>query len=375
MLSSREPTGASNNNGGSGLQLCTVCSGQLICDADSGEEVCGSCGVVARDNSELSAERRALTLDEMGKRYRAGEPTSLMMYDMGLASLIDNKNIDANGKHIRASPEIERLRRLNRMAMSNSSKTKNLNKAMREIRRITEILGLGAPIAKRSAYIYRKALDRDLIRGRSITGIVAATIYIACKDTGTPRSIGEIQEVIGKSDRKNIAYYYKFLMRKMKIHLPLPVPSNSMSRIADRARLSERTVRKALEILSQVGDDALLSGKNPVSLAAAALYLAAVETGEYTTQLKIAIAAGVSTVTVRKRCIEIVGLVRQVNSQILVKSIQQGRDQPTEGRRKAGEQGPQVQGAEEGEEGEDGASEKKNIKHLFLASRGLLQQQ
>ncbi len=370
MLSSQEPTGtSSSDNNVSGLQLCTVCGGQLICDPDSGEEVCGSCGIVARDNLELAAERRAFTLEEIDKRYRTGEPASLMMYDMGLSSFIDNKNIDANGRQIQGYSEIERLRRLNKMAVSNSSKTKNLTKAMREIRRITEILGIGVPVAKRAAYIYRKALDRGLVRGRSITGIVAATIYIACKDTGTPRSISEIQEVIGKTDRRNIAYYYKFLIREMKIHVPLPSPSNSISRIADRARLSERTVRKALEILGQVGDNALLSGKNPVSLAAAALYLATMETGEYTTQLRIAIAADVSTVTVRKRCLEIIHIVKEINSQLLAKSIEKSQGLLTE---EVENQRPQRQ---EAAPMESGVSEAKNIKGLFLESRRQQQQQ
>jgi transcription initiation factor TFIIB len=297
--------------------LCSTCSGNIICDPDTGEEVCSNCGTVARDNIEVATERRAFTFEEMDKRYRTGEPASLMMYDMGLSSFIDSKNIDANGKQIQGYNEIDRLRRLNKITVSNNSKTKNLNKAMREIRRITEILGIGNPVAERAAYIYRKALDKGLIKGRSITGIVAATVYIACKDAGTPRSIDEIQEVIGNADRKNIAYYYKFLLREMKIRVPLPVPSNSISRIAGKARLSEKTARKALELLSAVVDNAMLSGKNPVSLAAAALYLATIETKEYTTQLRIAIAADVSTVTVRKRCLEIIQLVRNTNPGLL----------------------------------------------------------
>ena len=287
---------------------CAVCQGSLILDSDTGEEVCGSCGVVARDCMELASERRAFTFEEMDKRYRTGEPVSLMMHDMGLSSFMDRKNVDASGKHITGYTEIERLRRLNKITVSNNSKTKNLNKAMREIRRITEILGLGTPVAERSAYIYRKALERGLIRGRSITCIVGAAIYIACKDTGTPRSMAEVEEIIGGPDKRNISYYYKFLLREMKMHVPLPMPSNSISRIADKAKLSEKTVRKALDILGRVADNAMLSGKNPVSLAAASLYLATVETGEYTTQLRIAIAADVSTVTVRKRCLEIIQL-------------------------------------------------------------------
>lgn len=347
------------------LDLCVVCSGQLISDPDTGEEVCSNCGVVARENLELAAERRAFTLEEMDKRYRTGEPASLMMYDMGLSSFIDNKNIDANGKQIQGYTEIDRLRRLNKITVSNNSKTKNLNKAMREIRRITEILGIGTPVAERAAYIYRKALEKELIKGRSITGIVAATIYIACKDTGTPRSIHEIQEVIGNADRKNISYYYKFLLREMKIHVPLPMPSNSISRIADKARLSEKTVRKALEILALVGDNAMLSGKNPVSLAAASLYLATIETSEYTTQLRIAIAADVSTVTVRKRCLEMIQLVKAANSQLLPKSIEKSQELLAEEPKTAAAQ--QLPVAASSATAHQPPA--KNVKGLFLASR------
>lgn len=303
---------------------CSVCKGQLILDTDTGEEVCGSCGIVAREYLEQASERRAFSFEEMDRRYRTGEPVSLMMYDMGLSSFIDKKNVDASGKHIHDYTEIERLRRLNKITVSNNSKTKNLNKAMREIRRITEILGIGLPVAERSAYIYRKALDRGLIRGRSISCIVAAAVYIACKDSGTPRSMAELQEVVGGAEKRNLAYYYKFLLREMKLQVPLPVPSNSISRIADKAKLSERSVRRALEILGRAGDNALLSGKNPVSLAAAALYLAAVECNEYTTQLRIAIAADVSTVTVRKRCLELLELMRDSGTAMPISQIIQG---------------------------------------------------
>ncbi len=141
----------------------------------------------------------------------------------------------------------------------------------------------------------------------------------------------------------------------MKIHVPLPAPSNSISRIADKARLSERTVRKALEILAQVGDSALLSGKNPVSLAAASLYLATIETSEYTTQLRIAIAADVSTVTVRKRCLEIIQLVKEGNSQVLAMSIERTQEMMSEDQ-------PAQQHA-------PAADEVKNVKGLFIASR------
>ena len=114
---------------------------------------------------------------------------------------------------------------------------------------------------------------------------------------------------------------------------------------------------EALEILAQVGDSALLSGKNPVSLAAASLYLATIETSEYTTQLRIAIAADVSTVTVRKRCLEIIQLVKEGNSQLLTKSIEKSRELLSEDVKQVPQHVPEE------------AQSEKNVKGLFIASR------
>jgi hypothetical protein len=142
------------------------------------------------------------------------------------------------------------------------------------------------------------------------------------------------------------------------------VPSNSISRIADKAGLSEKTVRKALEILSIVGDSALLSGKNPVSLAAAALYLSTIETSEYTTQLRIAIAADVSTVTVRKRCLEIIQLVKEGSSHILPKSTEKSQEFLSVEEKEDKLAMPQQQAAASSVH-----HESRNVKGLFLASR------
>ncbi|MGI0088657.1 MAG: transcription initiation factor IIB [Nitrosotalea sp.] len=289
---------------------CTSCRGKIVLDSDRGEKICSSCGIVinttyfdetgCRDITSTSVENSSLV-----------EPTSLIMYDIGLPTLIDKKNVDVNGKQIESYTGMERLRRLNKFTISNDSKTRNLNKAIREIRRITQILGMSSLIAERSSYIYKKALNRKLIRGRSITGIVAATIYIACKDAGVLFPIDRIEALLENCNKKNVIHYYKLLLRQMKMNIGVPEPSKHVSRIAVRARLSGKTERRALEILLQIEGDPRLSGKKPISLAAAALYLAALQIGEHTTQLRIAIAGELTTTTIRKRYMEIAQIVKQ----------------------------------------------------------------
>jgi len=289
---------------------CASCNGVVISDIEKNENICSNCGVVARENYHTSYSG-SHAASELDRSQELQGQTSLMMYDISLPTLIDKKNVDASGKQIHRHVEMEKLRKLNKFTVSNNSKTRNLNKAMKEIRKITEILGLRMLIAERAFYIYRKALGKGLIKGRSIAGIAAAAIYIACKDAGIMFPIDKIGEHIENLDRKNIVHYYKFLLRQMKMSVASPNPYQIVSRIAERAGLGGKTQRKALEILNKIEGNPIVSGKKPVSLAAGSLYLAALKTREHTTQLRIAIASELSTITIRKRYLEIAKIIEK----------------------------------------------------------------
>lgn len=277
--------------------------GKLIFDLEKNEKICTNCGIV----TEYDFHHQGYDLEHSSN----SNPTSSMMYDISLSTVIDKKNVDASGKLIHGGFEMEKLRRLNKFTISNDAKIRNLNKAMADIRRITGILGFGNLIAERASYIYRKALNKDLIRGRSITGISVATIYIACKDLGVSFPIDKIDEYVENINKKTTVHYYKFLLRQMKMSVSIPEPSQNISKIAARAKLGGRTQRRALEILSKVADDPTVIGKKPISIAAAALYMAALETKEYTTQLRLAVAAELTTITIRKRYLEIVQILKE----------------------------------------------------------------
>lgn len=284
---------------------CMTCAGKLVFDIEKSERICSNCGIVTGSDAEYSQGYDT-------ERFSSNnEPTSSMMYDISLSTLIDKKNTDANGKQIYGSFEMEKLRRLNKFTISNDSKIRNLNKAITDIRRITGILGFGNLIAERASYIYRKALNKGLIRGRSITGIAVAAIYIACKDVGVSFPIDKISDHVENLNKKTTVHYYKFLLRQMKMSVGIPEPSQNVSKIAARAKLNGKTQRRAIEILAQLGNEPALIGKKPASLAAAALYMAALETKEHTTQLRLAVAAELTTITIRKRYLEIVRILKE----------------------------------------------------------------
>lgn len=295
-----------------------MCSGTLIFDVHTDERVCNGCGVVIPACDELLHNVTCTQEKNIDRQPIAESLANNMMYEISLPTVIGERNVDANGKHIRNS-SFDRMRRLDRITLANDNKIRNLSRAIREIRRITEILGLKTSVAERAAYIYRKAFGLGLIRGRSISGIAAASIYIACKEFETPHSIYDIEKIVDGLGKKNVLKYHKMLLKVMKINLGLPSPISHISKIAERTGLSGRIERRAVEILVKVSSNSLLAGKKPVSIAAAALYLASIQTKQ-TTQLRIAIATDLTTITIRKRCNEIMQILNEIKQEEIEKT-------------------------------------------------------
>jgi len=264
---------------------------------------CSKCGFVATDRVEQEGpEWRAFSKEEGDNRTRTGTPTSLAMHDMGLATIINPQNKDATGKPLTASMKstIERLRTWDNRSQVHEPVDRNFRQAFSELDRLKTKLALSDAVIEKTAYIYRKALDKGLVRGRSIPGLIAASLYAACRNTETPRTLTDVANGINIK-KKDIARCYRLLLRELELKMPVVNPIRCISRISSIAELSEKTKRKAVEILDQATKIELSAGKDPMGLAAAALYLSCVINGENKTQKDIAVAAGVTEVTIRNR--------------------------------------------------------------------------
>ena len=272
-------------------------------DANTGELTCSNCGFVVTERSiDHGPEWRSFG-DEKGEdRARAGAPTSITYRDMGLSTMIGRTNRDASGRAF-DSPmrnSIDRLRRWDNRSPAFGNQEKNLGIALRELEKMADKLGVSQAVRERAAYIYRKALDRGLLRGRSIIGISAASLYAAMRDTETPRTLKDIAAA-ENLDKKSVARDYRILVREMDLTMPVADAARNVNRIASSVGLSERVARKAIEIVRITEEKEISAGKSPMGLAAASLYLAGVIEGEIKTQKEIAEAAGVTEVTVRNR--------------------------------------------------------------------------
>jgi transcription initiation factor TFIIB len=283
---------------------CPECgSVNLIHDYDTGETVCGGCGLVLYGQMmDKGPEWRAFTQEEKASRSRVGMPTSYSVHDKGLSTAIGQIDRDAFGRKLPLSTRLLmwRLRKWQIRSRAHSSVDRNLAQAMAELDRLSDKVYIPRPIKEKAAVIYRKALDKSLVRGRSIAAITAAAVYAACRRSGTPRSLHEIAEA-SLVDEKDVARCYRLLLHELDMHMPIADPLMYVSKIAERTGISGKTQGIAIQILREARKKRAAAGKDPMGLAAAALYLACVESSEKWTQKEIAEAAGVTEVTVRNR--------------------------------------------------------------------------
>ena len=196
---------------------------------------------------------------------------------------------------------IESLRTRDNRSQAYSSSDRNLRQALSEMDKLQDKLSLTNAVIEKAAYIYRKAIERKLVKGRSIHGLVAACIYAACRNTETPRTLDDVAEGINIR-RKDVARCYRLIFRELDLKIPVADPVKGVSRIASIAGLGEMTKRKAIALLNKAKKIGMVAGKDPMGIAAAALYLACISSGGNKTQKEISIASGVTEVTIRNRC-------------------------------------------------------------------------
>jgi transcription initiation factor TFIIB len=286
----------------SSIVCCTSDRGRQVTDVESGEIICDNCGRVSPDKAiESRAEWRTFD-SENNSRQRVGSPSSLAFHDMGLSTIIGRVNKDSAGRNLDASMNyrMQRLRTWDARTRALAGGHRNLMQAFSELERLKDKLGLSDAIVQKTAYIYRKAQEKRLSRGRSVSSIIAAATYIACREMGAARTLRDLTEITNVT-RKTLTRSYRLLVLELDIKVPSINPMKCIMKIANRAKLSEKTQRVAMSTMNDTINKEISAGKDPMGLAAAVLYLSCLTVGEATTQREIAMAAGVTEVTIRNR--------------------------------------------------------------------------
>ena len=281
---------------------CQRCnSGKKVTDSESGEIFCGSCGYVISERIEdYGPEHRNFMDGE--DRSRAGAATSLSRHDRGLATIINPSNTDATGKPLSSSMKttLGRLRIWDSRSQAHKSSDRNFRQAFNELYKLKDKLALSEATVEKTAYIYRKSVDKNLSRGRSIPSLLGASLYAACRESETPRTLRDIERALNVK-RKELAKCYRVLVEKLDLKMPVVSSVFCIARIANKIGISEKSKRLAMKILNDYEQKGESAGKSPTGLAATALYLACVKSGESFSQRDIAKAANITEVTIRNR--------------------------------------------------------------------------
>jgi transcription initiation factor TFIIB len=299
----------------------------IINDPESGEIICGICGLVLsiEKSQEIRPEWRNFNTEQSNNRIRTGMPTSLARHDMGLSTIIGRTDRDYTGNAIDTSIKstIDRLRILDYRTQLHSSTDRSLKKAFSELDFLKDKLALPDSVVEKTAYIYRKAQQRGMIRGRTVSAMLAAATYIACREIGVGKTLKDIAE--GSNVKpKTLSQCYRTLLTELDIKTPMLDPIRCVAKVANRMQLNEMTSRQAMGIMHNAMKSEASTGKNPMGLAAAVLYISyhnnniknsaqrkSNDSDDKRTQTSFAQASGITDVTLRNT-------VRSLKNQLLL---------------------------------------------------------
>ena len=276
-----------------------------VTDVDRGEVLCSGCGLVLIEktiDNHQSFSRSSK--DGTQTNTTSGPSTSLTMYDKGLYTLMGT-NKDSAGHSIngKAKSTFTRLRLWDQRSKSNTL-SRNMGKAFTTLDSLRVKLGIPESTSEKAAYIYRKAIEKKLARGRSVTPLITASLYVACRESGITRSLNDVASAANVR-RRILSRTVRTLVKTLELNLQQYDENAFISKICNTLSISEKTKRGAVKILTKLKDAGVSEGKNPVALAAASVYLSNLQNNENIVQNNIAKAAGVSAVTVRNRTFEI----------------------------------------------------------------------
>lgn len=281
---------------------CSDCGSRSI-DEDSvrGERSCLDCGLVLSEN-HIDPGQDWSDFGDGAEKSRVGAPASVLFHDKGLSTDIHWSNRDFAGKVITGASrsQMYRMRKWQRRARSATSFERNMESALIEITRLGGHMNLGKNVREEAAVIYRKALELDMVKGRSIDTMVAASMYLANQKLQTARSLDDFERH-SRVSRKSITRAHKIIKSRLKIRVPVSLPEEFVGRYCSLLGLPASTAAETRALLARAREKELTHGKSPTGVAAAAVYIVSRLNERNRTQREIADISGVTEVTIRNR--------------------------------------------------------------------------
>jgi len=294
---------------------CPNCGDRLIGDTEKGERVCQACGFVATAPEDEGPEWKAIDLEEKSKRVRVGAPTTLTLHDLGLSTDIGSDYRDAHGRYLDPTMRatVEKMKKWQSRTRTINSQERGLAIVLAKITEVCDNLNLPRNVAETAAHIYRTSAKMKVAKSKSIMGMTAATVYLACRKCGVSRTLKEVARASGL-EKGSVAKYFRLILKDVeRDYVPPPSVEKHISKLVNLAKIDPRVEHLALQLSRTTNDSKISSGKAPAGLAAAYVYMSSVMRGEHLPQREDAEFAEVTEVTVRNRCRELLDnfIIRQ----------------------------------------------------------------
>ena len=299
-------------------RICPECGGNVLKeDPVHGEIYCVSCGAILEEGIiDIGQEWRAFDTEQMTRRARGGAPLTFTKHDKGLTTEIGKGLGELYKVPAKKRAQYYRLTKWHKRLIR--SKDRNLSFALSELQRIVSFLNLSRSVHERIAKYYEQAVNKGLVRGRSIESVIAALTYSVSRELGSPRTLDEIAEASGV-EKREIGRTYRYIARELGIRILPADPISFVPRFCSMLGLSDKVQAKAIEILRKAKKFEVMSGRGPTGIAAAAIYIACVLVGEKRTQREVADICGITEVTIRNRYRELVeklGIEEEIEKRI-----------------------------------------------------------
>ncbi|NOJ29630.1 MAG: transcription factor IIB [Nitrososphaeraceae archaeon] len=353
---------------------CDNCDCGLIYDYSKGEYICEKCGIVVLDQIyDYGPETHSTDFEEKNRNVRASGSLSHSQHDYGLRTEIGSSTKDFGGKTINSKMinEFNNMKRWHSRLRISSSKERRVSNVLCKINECCSSLLLPKTISETAALIYRNFEKNNDAKGKSVICMASASIYYACKRCSILRSMEEIVTSTDVSSQKQtnikLAYkYYRSLVMDMNLfetgsadnkksftsfsidktnndnenenhqntltmmtqektisfqsrnHVLLHQKDRLkidqyISKLANMAKIDTKIERLAIDLAHKINSSLIMDGKSPNGIAAAYIYLSSILLGVDLLQIDISGLAGVTEVTIRNRCKDIL-----LNSKLLV---------------------------------------------------------
>ncbi|MDR0798031.1 MAG: transcription initiation factor IIB, partial [Nitrososphaerota archaeon] len=263
--------------------------------------------VVNQKNAEKKTVLQKVNEEKKSKHTKIGACLTFTIHTKGSTTIIDwhNQNKHSKNFSINQKTQIYRLRNWQRRIKATGSAERNLTYALTEITKTANNLDIPKNVLETATVIYRKAVKERLINGRSIQCIATASLYLACRQCGHPKTFNDIAYT-STVNKKKLGKDYRFLIKRLNYSTPPLQPNQYVAKFSNKKLSQEKIEEITHKILVAAKDNKLTAGRSPIGIAAAASYIALILIDERKTQKEIADIAQTTETTIKNRYKELV---------------------------------------------------------------------